>query len=550
MTAEESSERVMRTAWPKRVIHFAVVLPERLGLEDRWVWDLHEDHALADLDSFALPPEPKSDTANEVASSRLIPRPYDDVFASRVVHHLITAKPRGLDLLDVAADAVRRIGDGRFGLKSESIFPDEAMLVGYSVLEVAVPLPDTGDDEAAGDALPQAIRAVQQLQGAYHRACHEPVTLMTPERLPALVPAFIREHNDHAADTDYPYSPPDQPFFVAVNLHEWVGLPGAGEEPIDIRRLEIGLRRTLDRGAFHALTEFRREATAAFWLTGDHRAVITWTATAAELLLNEVLQSLMWEEGRRPEDCVGDFTNINSIVKRVKVLYPARLGGNWVIHHDSQGPIAEWYRGITKPRNDIMHSGYNPTRDEAERALKALEGLVVYIGDLLVTKVDRYPRTAWMLVGQDGFERRTTTVPPAVQHVLNDPAEIPWDETLQRWRACHARCRADRDVPRIPSIAKSYLYAVFDGDRVSWCVHDRTTSLAAVVDFESARLPRRMRETFDAMRQDFLKDAVEPVTVAHPMQVYDGPEPTDWVEEYRLIPMATVMVDQSDRSAT
>ncbi|MGW7682261.1 hypothetical protein ACWGID_16080 [Kribbella sp. NPDC054772] len=233
-------------------------------------------------------------------------------------------------MLDIAAQTVHRIGRGRFGNAPKGQVLEDSVLVEYSVLEVAVPLLADRDEDEIGDvALSLAIDAIQLIQRAYHRACHEPITLVTRERLPALVPAFVREFAETGANPDDPYTLADGPFFVAVNLHEWVGLPGAGQEVIDSERLDISLQRVAENGPHEALTEFRREASVAFWLTGDYRASITWTATAAELLLDEVLQSMMWEEGRRPEDCVSDFTNNMSIVKRVKTLYPPRLGGSW-----------------------------------------------------------------------------------------------------------------------------------------------------------------------------------------------------------------------------
>ncbi|MGW7682260.1 hypothetical protein ACWGID_16075 [Kribbella sp. NPDC054772] len=218
-----------------------------------------------------------------------------------------------------------------------------------------------------------------------------------------------------------------------------------------------------------------------------------------------------------------------------------------MIQQNSSGPVSDWFKHVTRPRNKIMHSGYMPDRHEAEGALHALEGLVTYIGDLLVAKVQNYPRTAWMFLGQDGFARRMDSLPLSLSEVLQDPSEVLWTEALQRWRACLSRCRADRDVPRVPSLENSYLYAVFDENTVYWCLHDRATCLAAQVDFDASRLPRRMRETFDDMRQDLLKDATIPQTVAHFVELYDGPEPVEWVEEYRLIPMASVMVDRTDR---
>jgi hypothetical protein len=323
-------------------------------------------------------------------------------------------------------------------------------------------------------------------------------------------------------------------------------LPGASQEIVDRHRMEISLRLTVANGPFQALTEFRREALVAFWLTGDYRAVITWTATAAELLLDEVLQGMMWEERRRPEDCVTDFTGNMSIVKRVRNLYPSRLGGSWAIAQNSRGAVADWFTDITRPRNRIMHSGYRPSHSEAERALSALERLITYIGDLLVVKAANYPRTAWMLIGQDGFDRRMDNLPESVRKTVDDPSEVPWIETLGRWRACLSRCRIDRDVPRAPSVKNSYLYAIFEGDSVRWCLHDRTTHLAAEVDFDKSRLPRRMNESFDYMKQSLLEDAIGPQTVAHPVGIYDGAQPSEWLEEYRLIPMAGVMVDRTD----
>src|SRR5690606_24301663 len=86
--------------------------------------------------------------------------------------------------------------------------------------------------------------------------------------------------------------------------------------------------------------EFVREGGVALELEGDTRAAVLFFATSCEVLLDEVLAHMLWEEAVRPEDAA-DILDANQwLTQRVKGLYHHRLGGSWDVHGD--GPVGAW----------------------------------------------------------------------------------------------------------------------------------------------------------------------------------------------------------------
>jgi hypothetical protein len=275
---------------------------------------------------------------------------------------------------------------------------------------------------------------------------------------------------------------------------------------------------------------------------------VIWSGAAAEALLDEVLQSLLWEELKRPEECVEIFAG--SITSRVRSQYGHRLGGNWSFGARARGPVSEWFRDTASPRNRVVHGGYSPTFEDCQKSLGALNNLVTFVGDRIVNRTKQYPRTAWMLLGgEPGFERRNRNVPAEIKRRLADPAEIKWTETLFRWRECHARCRQDKDSPRIPDVRRSHIYVVScpSGKRY-FCFHDRVVAMAASAPFDESEMApehfRHLPKGEDEMRR--LGRAEHAFSMGYPPGIITARPTSEWIEEYRLVPLSGVLADGSD----
>ncbi len=57
-------------------------------------------------------------------------------------------------------------------------------------------------------------------------------------------------------------------------------------------------------------------------------------------------------------------------------------------------------------RNRVLHGGYVPDRNEARSALDAADVLSKFIGDRILDRSNMFPRSALIVFGLDGLERR------------------------------------------------------------------------------------------------------------------------------------------------
>lgn len=159
------------------------------------------------------------------------------------------------------------------------------------------------------------------------------------------------------------------------------------------------------RDPFFLYRERRVEADMACWTTGLFADSIVQSAIAAEVLLDAVLGFAMWEEvlaGQLTMDDVAQALSAD-LMPRVKNEYSHRFKGNWSL---GTGPVADWFTRIASVRGRVVHGGYRPDKYAAADALNALDALEKLVGNRLAARWQRYPRTAWIFLGDPGFERR------------------------------------------------------------------------------------------------------------------------------------------------
>ncbi|WP_138758105.1 hypothetical protein [Modestobacter altitudinis] len=387
-----------------------------------------------------------------------------------------------------------------------------------------------------------AIADVRDLQTAYHAVTRTPLTLISYELLPPILPVGFRQLKgigDPAAGS-----------VLSVQTHEnlwsWLAPPDLSPEQYE---QYSNVRSRLDRMAFTSHLDLRREADVARRRDGDTRAAAIYSGLAAEALLDEVLLHLMWEEALTPEQAAGVWRD--GLLSRVKKDYAPRLGGDWDI--TSQGAVGRWSRDCAELRHRAVHGGYEASYAEVDASMAALDGLLAYVCDRLClpAKLRHYPRTALALAGPPGLKRRSQYSRRLV-NLQADATETNWDEAFSRWREAYRRIRRQaQGFPRLPVVHESELIAVARPDGAKYfCLSHRETVLAVKVDVGPDVCSKNARVRVVA---DWLTDIdVTGFAEGGLSMGVSGTDLTgisirgDWVEAYHLLPLASLMVDKSD----
>lgn len=424
--------------------------------------------------------------------------------------------------------------------------------VPVTVAEVMIPL-DMLDDrkvqDASGEELDSIAEAfdrgleyVRRFQRAYYIAKRSPIRLATQESMPFMIPMGIRRF---FADDGEPL-----PFRVEVSAYlinsnvppnsyvEW--------EDGDLQSLKTALDHLADDGPFWSHLDYMREALVAFRRDGAHRSAVLFTATACEVMFDDLLAHLMWEEGERPEIAAATFDRLDSISKRVKTEFHARLGGTWSL--DVEGPVNCWAEDIARLRNRCVHAGYEPTGSEAWRAIESANSLLEFLGDRVAENVGKYLRTAQLLPGRYGLERRGKWSRRIERLVRDNPG--PYDgSTFSRWRRAMERVRSS-DLPlEEPRLEGTNILMTRNVDGVErWIIHDQVSGMAATVDEStvlgvSAAQQERLEDLRAYMRKN---PPPEPQSVLMVGARVPETAVVEWLPEYRLVPMRGVMVHGAD----
>ncbi len=524
------------------VAYFFIPLPEPLGLPDKHVvrcaaytgddWYRQDDH-----DHDEGPPPPVYMAASLLFHRTKAASSTGAVLASlfELAHAVMPA-----DGSVEAADTPHQHGD------DESHSPPTT---DGTVVEVAVPF-DFSTDEVEGEdewadvtaAFDAGLNYVREVQRAYFMARRRPLRLVTRESLPFAIPMAIRPLYDDDGELAS-FRAPISTYLLHQNLlHKEFRDADLNEQ--ESSAMDAALIAQGSHGVFRGYADFVREADVALNVDGAYRAAVLFNATACEVLFDELLAHMLWEERSRPEEAADIFDSW--LTSRVKTKYHQRLGGRWAI--DQPGPIAAWSQTVAALRNRVVHGGYEPTLEETRDAFEASGALETYLCDLVANKVSAYPRTALALPGAAGLRKRGKWT-GALDRLADDPAEVDWRDTFVRWRETMQRLRADSPLYVTPSVESAYVVLIVWPDGATrWIIHDQAAKMAArLASDEVQDLLPDQRKTLDAVVSGVVDDAPEePISIdvagasAHPDVA------RRWLPEYRLVPMAGVMVDGRD----
>lgn len=388
-------------------------------------------------------------------------------------------------------------------------------------------------------ALSTAIDDVRNYQRGYYAATGDAITLLTRERLPILIPFYVRTMKSEQGSC-----PESMRHLAVVKPYDRSLISPAVLDDEQLAKIADAVGHVTDDNAFVKNLDTYREAKLALKRDGDTRIAAILIGVAAETLLDEVLLSLMWEEGKRPEDVAGNWEP--RLMMRIKGEFPSRLGGRWDLKAAS--PVTNWETDIVRLRNRVAHSTDTPSHQTATLALSRMDELIRFLVDQLLQKkrLARYPRTAWMLAGEQGFQTRGV-VATEIERLQNDPTEPIWYETFARWRDTFLRCRRATQIPREGSGDMSILGVVaFPDGTLKWCQHDPQQRLARAVETDVDALPIAQQSSVNEILRK-VRHVPEPVAISLesnseiPFTIAG-----DWREDYRFFPIFNPMVGGPD----
>lgn len=409
-----------------------------------------------------------------------------------------------------------------------------------TVVEMAVPL-STGETDPLTHAFESGLDCLRTFQRAYHLTADKPpLTLASRERMPVVIPLALR-------DTDEQDSWPSElrPFMLNTNVHADTRLPDLTASQLEVLADVVGV--VAERRPFYGYSEGAREAKLALDRDGDYRGAVLFASMAAEVLLDDLLAHLIWEEAVRPEDAAAIF-DAAFLVSRVKREYQARIGGNWAM--TGRGAVATWSERLARVRNRIMHAGYEPDRAAAVSGWKALTALGLFLTERMSTAavLKRYPRTAIALISPPGLQRRGKWN-RRMETLIDSTDEPLWADTFNRWRAAMNRCRAEgRELADNPDHTRAFvLRCLLPDGGAYWCAHDRMAFMAGLLpEPPPGAIDPSQKESLLKLEQAVRSSMTDEPTSTVLLDVRAWTAPATWRPEYRVVPMAGVMVTKHD----
>lgn len=411
-----------------------------------------------------------------------------------------------------------------------------------TVVEIASTLNSAESREAGlSEAFDRGLTATRDVQRAHYLTHHLPTPLITRELCPSIIPCVDFALKPAGVDSSLNVSL----FILHANdaKHDAEPTPLAAEEYQSVDEVTQLVR---EARVFTRYVDFVREAQVARDLHGNYRSSILALATSAEVLLDDLLLHLLWEEAAHPESAATLFLgNYSTLASRVRTHFAGRLGGNW--DRGRNRALRNWLESVQLLRSKIIHAGEEPDFERAQRSDHAIRELEEFVHERLLRPetVARFPRTALAMFGESGLERRGLLT-RRVRRLLHSDDEPIWSETFGRWRTTVWRIRdhAATGIPRTPDPSRArFLCTRWPGEPDSYCLHDSAVGLALSVDSATAHLL-----TSDVSLPSLAE--AQPPPRGMSIALFGVPQPSvhgEWVEEYRLVPEAHVMVDGSDR---
>lgn len=172
----------------------------------------------------------------------------------------------------------------------------------------------------------------------------------------------------------------------------------------------------------------------AAFVEGDYNGAVLKAAAAAEILIKHAAAMLIWEATRQ-QNSVPEWASLQDpLASKPSVLIAQVLSkalrGGWNSQQVDQ-PLGAWRHHIARVRNLVIHRGHRPTAQEAEDALTSLTALLTHLLDRLAANAAIYPKTAVMLAGEYGLEKRGAW--GKVRAALANGSLDDWRSSYRQW---------------------------------------------------------------------------------------------------------------------
>lgn len=539
----DPNEATEQPVWiASHLAYFFVPLPDLLGMPDSHVLEMHESTPLERVDREQLP-------LVNIGASLCFHHVEHPASRSEEQTVLFELAERSLPDPKTTCSSITELRESVKKLDSNSVQSRMAtvveMVIAMDGLDTEVPVNEKEAyvDNQLTEAFDRGISHIRQFQRAYYLSQRKPVRLVTRESLPNAIPFGVRRIFDDDGNA-LPFEVPLSLYLVNTNVPKTAS-PFWNET--NSERLSTAIAQQSDEGPLVAVMDFIRESEIALERDGAYRSAVLFTATACEVLFDELLAHMTWEDGKRPEEAAKLFDGRSTTSARVKTLYHERLGGSWKL--DADGPIGDWFTQVAGLRNRAIHGGYEPTLEEARKAVQATSALTEHLGNLVARRAKKYPRTALVIPGEDGLLRRKKWT-NALNDLRHSSSEVHWNKTFARWRLAMNRARKDNPLAKVPSPSNADVYLVLrSDDSEQWVLNDPEAGLAAVIANVndvvglSAEQKESVKNLVESLlRQSDRTDLSILVSGASATSMPAG----RWLPAYRLLPLSGVMVTGND----
>lgn len=396
------------------LLTYVLLLPDPLPIPHGSTWSYELDIAAPGLSGFTQRPTPEGP-------------PWDTHGSNFVSLKLWQASETRTD----AHAAVSRVVDSIIGTERAESHPSSREEETYrTVVEAATWVDDETDEDETEIALTRCIDKLLALHRSYRLATNAPVPELTYERIHPVVMRLER-----SLDRKH------EPRVVGMTILSHMNIPVAAPEPLttDVQqRMALYAERVSAGDPFALYAERRLDGQNESNVNGRRGESVVQTAIAAEVLFDATLGLVMWEESQSAGLTIEDAATVFSIdlLKRVRSQYHERLGGSWSIEGKH---LSRWYTEIAQVRGRVVHAGYRPTLEEAASARGTLLELETFVGDRLAANFKKYPKTAWLFLGHNGFVERGKAKAAGVwADGLSQPiaeAQSAWLREYATWRA-------------------------------------------------------------------------------------------------------------------
>ena len=154
-------------------------------------------------------------------------------------------------------------------------------------------------------------------------------------------------------------------------------------------------------------------------------------AAASESFILTLVSLMLWEEGVAKEHVIRVLGSRDGILRLTRRELPPRLRGSW--NEERPGALRDWIRDVVWFRNMVVHAGRQVHRQDALKAVRAVDKLLTMIVDRFAERAirSRYPKTIVCSGLQQSLIARE-----AFDQPLNDATkqQLGWLVEFARWR--------------------------------------------------------------------------------------------------------------------